>query len=126
MSQRPPRSHPHAAAALPVVERLTRTVTAETEDIVAGRPAPYELYGQRKNQGLIELNRLLPVFAKTGGGESLGPALAGLNTALAANKRALGLQLKAAMAVADIIARAIRDGQSDGTYTARAWRRSEE
>ena len=55
VSQRPPRSHPHAAAALPVVERLTRTVTAETEDIVAGRPAPYELYGQRKNQGLIEL-----------------------------------------------------------------------
>ncbi len=64
MSHRTPRSHPHADAALPVVERLTRTVAAETEDIVAGRPAPYALYGQRKNQGLLELNRLLPVFAK--------------------------------------------------------------
>ncbi len=99
MSHRPPRSQPHAAAALPVVERLTRTVTAETEDIVAGRPAPYELYGQRKNQGLIELNRLLPAFAKAGGGEGLGAALAELNAALAANKRALGMQLKAAIAV---------------------------
>ncbi len=51
-------SEPAAAIALPVVERLTRTVAAETEDIAAGRPAPYELYGQRKNQGLLELNRL--------------------------------------------------------------------
>jgi hypothetical protein len=126
MSHRPPHSHPHVAAALPVVERLTRTVAAETEDIVAGRAAPYQLYGQRKNQGLIELNRLLPVFAKAGGGDGLGVALTALNTALAANKRALGMQLKAATAVSDIIARAIREGQSDGTYTARAWRRSEE
>ncbi len=126
MSCRPPRSHPHAAVALPVVQRLTRTVAAETEDIVAGRPAPYELYGQRKNQGLIELNRLLPAFAKAGDGEGLGAALAELNAALTTNKRALGTQLKAAIAVADIIARAIREGQSDGTYTARAWRRSEE
>lgn len=126
MSQRQPRSHPHAAVALPVVQRLTRTVTAETEDIVAGRPAPYELYGQRKNQGLLELSRLLPAFAKAGGGKDLGGALGELNAALEANKRSLGMQLKAAIAVSEIIARAIREGQSDGTYTARAWRRSEE
>src|SRR5208283_191540 len=51
---------PTVTAALPVVERLIRTVAAETEDIAAGRPAPYELYGQRKSQSLLELNRLLP------------------------------------------------------------------
>ena len=126
MISRQSPSRRHAPVALPVVQRLTRTVTAETEDIVSGRPAPYELYGQRKNQGLLELNRLLPGFVRGGGGEDLGAALAELNAALAANKRALGMQLKAATAVADIIARAIREGQSDGTYTARAWRRSEE
>ncbi|HZZ61570.1 MAG TPA: hypothetical protein VFE63_10385 [Roseiarcus sp.] len=42
------------------------------------------------------------------------------------NRRALGVQLKPAAAIADIIARAIRDGQSDGTYDARAWRLAEE
>jgi hypothetical protein len=129
MSRHP--SHPAAkppavAMALPVVERLIRTVAAETEDIASGRPAPYELYGQRKSQGLLELNRLTPSLAHAGGGEQLRAALAELNAALEANKRALDVQLKASIAVAEIIARAIRDGQSDGTYTARAWRRSEE
>jgi hypothetical protein len=119
-------SEPGLAIALPVVERLTRTVAAETEDIAAGRPAPYELYGQRKNQGLLELNRLLPTLAQARGGERLRAALGELNAALEANKRALGVQLKASIAVAEIIARAIRDGQSDGTYTARTWRRPEE
>ncbi len=117
---------PAAAVALPVVERLTRTVAAETEDIAAGRPAPYEVYGQRKNQGLIELNRLAPALARAHGAQRLRAALVDLNAALEANKRALGLQLRASIAVAEIIARAIRDGQSDGTYTARAWRRPEE
>ena len=120
---RPTRSGADTATmALPVVERLIRTIAAETEDLAAGRPAPYELYGQRKNQGLLELNRLLPALARAGGDGRLGVALADLNGALEANKRALGVQLKASVAVAEIIARAIRDGQSDGTYDARAWR----
>ncbi len=120
---RPSRPGADAAAmALPVVERLIRTVAAETEDIASGRPAPYELYGQRKNQGLLELNRLAPALARATGGGRLGAALAELDATLNANKRALGVQLKASIAVAEIIARAIRDGQSDGTYDARAWR----
>jgi hypothetical protein len=123
---RPGAEPPAVAMALPVVERLIRTVAAETEDIASGRRAPYELYGQRKSQALLELNRLTPALAGVGGGERLRAALAELNAALEANKRALHVQLKASIAVAEIIARAIRDGQSDGTYTARAWRRSEE
>ena len=53
-------------------------------------------------------------------------ALAELAVELEINRRALGMQLKASIAVAEIIARAIRDSQSDGTYTALAWRRAEE
>ena len=52
---RPVSEPPTVAAALPVVERLIRTVAAETEDVAAGRPAPFELYGQRKHQGLLVL-----------------------------------------------------------------------
>jgi hypothetical protein len=129
MTQRPRSPETESAAvstALPVVERLIQTVSAETDDIVSGRPAPYELYGQRKNQALFELNRLTPTLARVGGDERLRKALADLNAALAANRRALGLQLKASIAVAEIIARAIRQSQSDGTYTARTWRRNEE
>ena len=114
------------AMAIPVVERLLRTVRAETDDIAAGRPAPYALYGRGKAQALLELDRLGPALAGASGGDRLQRALADLAAALEANRRALGLQLKASIAVAGIIARAIRDGQSDGTYTARTWRRHEE
>jgi hypothetical protein len=110
------------AMALPVVERLRLTVTAENDDIAQGRPVPYETYSLRKNQGLLELNRLLPALGRAIVAGPLREALADLNAKLEVNRRALSVQLKASAAVADIIARAIRDGQSDGTYDARAWR----
>jgi len=114
------------AMALPIVQRLSQTVAAETEDVVRGGVVPYEAYSQRKNQGLLELNRLMPSLERLRGDEALREALADLNLKLETNRRALGVQLKASIAVAEIIARAIRDGQSDGTYTALAWRRPAE
>ena len=114
------------AMALPVVERLRQTVMAETDDIAQGRPVAYETYSLRKNQGLLELSRLLPVLRRGPIGGPLRAALADLSDKLEINRRALGVQLKASIAVAEIIARAIRDGQSDGTYEARAWRTAEE
>jgi hypothetical protein len=83
-------------------------------------------YSARKNQGLLELNRLLPALSGATPSGALREALSDLAAALEANRRALGVQLKASVAVAEIIARAIRDGQSDGTYTALAWRSAEE
>ncbi len=114
------------AMALPVVERLRQTAASETEDIARGRPVPYEAYSARKNQGLLELNRLLPALSGATPSGALREALVDLTATLEANRRALGVQLKASAAVAEIIARAIRDGQSDGTYTALAWRSAEE
>ncbi len=114
---------PAVAMSLPIVERLIRTVAAETEDVAAARFAPFDLYGQRKAQALLELNRLVPALQSARGCERLSTALAELARALEANKRALGVQLKASIAVAEIVARAIRDGQSDGTYDQRGWRR---
>ncbi len=110
------------AMALPIVERLSRTVAEENADIAAGRPVPYETYSQRKNQGLLELNRLMPALGRASAQGALREALRELTVGLEINRRALGVQLKASAAVGEIIARAIREGQSDGTYDARAWR----
>jgi hypothetical protein len=115
-----------AAAALPIVERLIVTIEAENRDLEQGRPAQYEAYSLRKNQGLLELNRLIPALNRALAGGPLRQALADLNAKLEVNRRALAMQLKACAAVSEIIARAIQDGQSDGTYTALAWRRSRE
>ncbi len=114
------------AMALPIIERLSRTVEAENADIARGGPVPYETYSLRKNQALLELNRLVSAFERARMSGPLREALADLNAKLEINRRALAVQLKAAAAVADIIAHAIRDGQSDGTYTALAWSRARE
>jgi hypothetical protein len=115
-----------AAAALPIVERLIATIEAENHDLERGRPAQYEAYSLRKNQGLLELNRLSPALDRAIAAGPLRHALADLQAKLEVNRRALAVQLKACAAVSEIIARAIQDGQSDGTYTALAWRRSRE
>jgi hypothetical protein len=127
MSQPQHRSQfAEAAAALPIVERLRETIEAETRDIEQGRLVKYEAYSLRKNQGLLELNRIVPALNRATECGPLREAVADLHAKLEINRRALAVQLKACAAVSEIIARAIRDGQSDGTYTALAWRRVRE
>jgi hypothetical protein len=117
---------PAAAAALPIIERLVATVDAENRDLEQGRRVKYEAYSLSKNQGLLELNRLVPALAGAAAAGPLREALAELHAKLEVNRRSLAAQLKACEAVSEIITRAIQDGQSDGTYTASAWRRSHE
>ena len=127
MSQPPRRAQsPAAGAALPIVQRLVATIDAENRDLAQGRQVQYDAYSLSKNQGLLELNRIIPAL---GGAPAAGPlsdALTELHAKLEINQRALAVQLKACHAVSEIIARAIHDGQSDGTYTASAWRRPRE
>jgi hypothetical protein len=117
---------PAAAAALPIIERLCATIEAENRDLEQGRRVKYEAYSLSKNQGLLELNRLIPGLAGAAAPGPLRDALADLHAKLEINRRALAVQLKACEAVSEIITRAIQDGQSDGTYTASAWGRSRE
>jgi hypothetical protein len=117
---------PAAAAALSIIERLIATIGAENRDLEQGRRVKYEIYSLNKNQGLLELNRLLPALVVAAAAGPLRDALAELHAKLEINRRALAVQLKACEAVSEIITRAIQDGQSDGTYTALAWSRSHE
>ena len=115
-----------AAMALAVVERLRQTIAAENDDIAQRRPVDYETYGLRKNQALLELNRLASALAGAPPGAVLRAALTQLQAALELNQRLLGVQMKACAAVSETITRAIREGQSDGTYTAHAASRGDE
>ena len=117
---------PAAAAALPIIQRLVATIDAENRDLEQGRRVKYEAYGLSKNQGLLELNRLVPALSGAIAAGPLRDALAELQAKLEINRRALAVQLKACRAVSEIIARAIQDAQSDGTYTALGWMRARE
>ena len=109
-------------AALALIERLRETLAAESAEVLRRGRVDYESYNWRKAQGLLELSRFAPVLGLARSHPALRAALAGLNAALEHNARVLRVQLKAAKAVADIVAQAVRDGQSDGTYSAMAWR----
>ena len=126
MSQPTRGAQSPASAALPIVERLIATLHAENLDLEQGRRVKYEAYSLSKNQGLLELSRLLPALAGAAAAGPLRDALAELHAKLEINRRALAVQLKACEAVSEIITRAIQDGQSDGTYSALAWSRSRE
>lgn len=110
------------ASVLPVVDRLRATLEAENRDLLQRGPVDYPSYSQKKNQSLLELNRLRPALESVQSHPEARAALADLTTKLDANYRLLGIQLRAAQTVSSIVARAIRDGQSDGTYSAHPWR----
>jgi hypothetical protein len=113
-------------SALSVIKRLRQTIAAENEDIGRRGPVDYQAYNLRKSHGLLELNRLVPALAGIRGSLPLQEALADLSAILENNRKMLRVQLSAAETVSNIIARAIRDSQSDGTYSALAWRDDEE
>ncbi len=115
------RSQSPLAMILPVVDRLRQALDEENQDMARRGPVDYHAYNLRKSQGLLELNRLAPALADNQVGPVLRAALADLHAKLETNRRMLRTQLKAAQAVSNIIARAIRESQSDGTYSARSW-----
>jgi hypothetical protein len=74
-------------------------------------------YNILKSQALLALNRCAPKLVYADANPVLHAALQEVVLELETNRRLLATQLQAAQAVAAIIARAIREVQSDGTYT---------
>jgi hypothetical protein len=111
-----------AEMALPVIDRLMQTLDAENEQIANRHRIDYRAFNQRKSQGLLELTRLIPAIEGVAPTNKLLSAMSLLRAKLDANQRMLRVQLNAARKVSDIIAKAIQDGQSDGTYSAFVWR----
>jgi hypothetical protein len=69
----------------------------------------------------MELSRLEPALMGLRGHPGLRAALSDLLDKLDANQRLLNAKLRAARTVSEIVARAIADGQSDGTYSDQVW-----
>ncbi len=108
--------------ALEAIERLADAVRRETLDLSGPGPTDYRIHCQRKSQGLLELSRLEPMLSTYSGHPRLRAALGDLVAGLDANTRVLDARLKAARTVAEVVSRAISEGQSDGTYSELIWR----
>ncbi|WP_395664295.1 hypothetical protein [Methylocella sp.] len=103
-----------------MLHRLAETLDAETQALGRNELERLGEASRMKSLGLLELNRSI-VAARLFDGATLDAGaraqLSGLQEALERNLATLQLRLRAVRHVAAIIARAIEDHESDGTYT---------
>ncbi|ACK49036.1 conserved hypothetical protein [Methylocella silvestris BL2] len=108
-------------ALLRAIERLERTITLETGALDRNNLAALHEFNHMKSHGLLELKRAIDACQTVDRAtfeEEAKAALAGFRAKLERNLDGLRMQLRAVSEIASIIARAIEDHESDGTYTA--------
>jgi hypothetical protein len=99
------------------IERLEAVVDQETAALKGRTATDLREFNNRKSQGLLELSRSLRYFQGAAPSNAVLARLAGLRTKLDANQAVLKLHLEAVREVSTIMADAIRDAESDGTYS---------
>jgi hypothetical protein len=100
------------------IEYLGAVVEQETEALRSRAMIDLGEFNNRKNQGLLELNRALRGL-DAGAASRVGARLAGLRAKLDVNRALLKTHLEAVREVASVVSEAIRDSDSDGTYSSR-------
>jgi hypothetical protein len=99
------------------IERLQAVVEQETAALKRRTTADLREFNNRKSQGLLELSRSLRLFQGAPPSNAVLERLAGLREKLDANKAVLKMHLDAVREVSTVMAEAIRDADSDGTYS---------
>ena len=104
--------------AMVAVDKLTEIVMDETRVLRERGEADLERFTHQKNHGLLEVTRAMRSVPP----EAIHPALVArlrfLRDRLAENRHVLGLHLKAATEIADLVSGTLEEAASDGTYTA--------
>lgn len=113
---------PTLATFLAIVDRVETVVEAETEAL--SRHVPFDMteLNHRKRQGVLELSRILRTLTGGPPNPEARDRLASLSVKLERNRRVLDVKLRAVREIADIIARSMKDAESDGTYSLSAGR----
>jgi flagellar biosynthesis/type III secretory pathway chaperone len=100
-----------------VIERLEEVVDQETAALRNRTAIDLKDFNNRKSQGLLELNRALRGLDTSPKDRTVTTRLAGLRAKLDVNRAVLETHLAAVREVATVLADAIRDAESDGTYS---------
>jgi hypothetical protein len=100
-------------------ERLEEIVEQETAALRSRKAVDFNDCNNRKSQGLLELSRALHMLRDGVPSDETKDALRRLRGKLDANRGVLQTHLDAVHEVAGIIADAIRNADSDGTYSLR-------
>jgi hypothetical protein len=103
------------------IERIERLLDLETEMLKQHRPIVLHNFNHKKSHGLLELTRTMDALRALDNPAAdfdLRAPLERLRVKLESNLAMLQMHLNAVGEIAEIIARAIQDHESDGTYSA--------
>jgi hypothetical protein len=109
---------PTVDACLRAIERVEQILEQETAALRSRQRSGLDDFNRRKSHGLLDLTRAMRAIAGPADRAAIAPHLKSLRAALAQNAALLKLNVDAVQEVSSIMALAIRDGDSDGTYSA--------
>ena len=99
------------------IQRLEDIVEQETAALRERKVVNLKDFNDRKSQALLELMRLMRQLQGGPPSPTLAARVAVLKSKLAVNQAELQLHLEAVREVSNSLAEAIRNSDSDGTYT---------
>lgn len=106
------------------IDRMDALVDSETKALLAGEKIAFDAFNSKKNHALLEFMILSRGVAEAS--PVLLEALRRLNERLTNNGEVLKRNLQAASEISKLIISAIREEESDGTYSRRTSLRANE
>lgn len=104
---------------LAAIRRLESIVEEETNALATGKKVDFDEFSARKSRSMLEFVRLMRARMHLGGEVEVTEEIQRLREKLERNRSLLEMHYDAVREVAAIIVKAIKDSESDGTYTGR-------
>lgn len=105
------------ASLIRTIERLEETLEQETAGLRSRAPIDLKDFNNRKTHGLLELTRVMRHLDRGSLTPPVAARLSALRISLDVNQRIVKMHLEAVREVTAIVADAIREAESDGTYS---------
>ncbi|KQT82456.1 hypothetical protein [Aurantimonas sp. Leaf443] len=99
------------------INRLEAVLAGEINALKSGASVNYADLSTRKQQSLLELTRISRGLETPSFSQTLRERMKGLRERLEENRRVVQLHLEATKEIAAILTQAMKDAESDGTYS---------
>jgi hypothetical protein len=103
---------------LAAIQRLESVVEEETVSLETGKKIDFDDFSSRKSRSMLEFVRLMRMQIHRGAEPQVTAEIQRLRRKLDRNRSVLEMHYEAVREVAEIIVRAVREAESDGTYSA--------
>lgn len=101
------------------IRRLESIVEEETVALATGKKIDFDDFSARKSRSMLEFVRLMRARMHLGGETEITEEIQRLRQKLERNRAILEMHYDAVREVATIIVRAVKEAESDGTYSGR-------